>query len=47
LISHGSPTPISSPTDETVAALLNYKKTSSIFYLHDAQGVIHYADTVE
>jgi len=42
-----TPTPISSPTDETVAALLNYKKTSSIFYLHDAQGVIHYADTVE
>ena len=42
-----TPTPISSPTAETINSLLNYKKTSAIYYLHDAQWIIHYADTVE
>lgn len=42
-----TPTPISSPTAETINALLNYKKTSAIYYLHDGDGVIHYADTLE
>jgi UPF0755 protein len=42
-----TPTPISSPTDETINSLLNYKKTSAIFYLHDANWGIHYAETME
>ena len=42
-----TPTPISSPTSETINALLNYQKTSAIYYLHDGDGIIHYSDTLE
>ena len=42
-----TPTPISSPTVETIDALLNYKKTSAIYYLHDQSWLIHYADTLQ
>ena len=42
-----TPTPISSPTVETINSLLNYKKTSAIFYLHDSDGIIHYSDTLQ
>lgn len=41
------PTPISSPSKETVSAVLQYKKTSALYYLHDAQGKIHYGKTLE
>lgn len=42
-----TPTPISSPSVETVSALLNFKTTNALFYLHDAQGEIHYGTTLE
>nr|MBR6100486.1 hypothetical protein [bacterium] len=38
---------MSSPTVETINSLLNYKKTSAIFYLHDSDGIIHYSDTLQ
>ena len=41
------PTPISSPTLETVSALINYQKSDYLFYLHDDQGGIHYGRTIE
>jgi len=42
-----TPTPISSPTEETITSLLNYKKTNALYYLHDDSWKIHYADTLE
>ena len=42
-----TPTPISSPTQETIDALLNYKKTNAIYYLHDNAWLIHYAETLD
>lgn len=39
------PTPISSVSDQTRASLLRFQQTDNIFYLHDAQGGIHYAKT--
>ena len=42
-----TPTPISSPTADTINALLNYQKTSAIYYLHDGNWIIHYSDTLE
>lgn len=36
------PTPISSPTFETISALLNYQKTDYLFYLHGSDGQIYY-----
>ncbi len=39
------PTPISSITAETFDALLGFKNTEYLFYLHDAKGNIHYAKT--
>ncbi len=41
------PTPISSPSVETLSALLNFEKTGALYYLHDAQGEIHYGATLE
>ena len=41
------PTPISSPSVETLSALLTYKKTDYLFYLHSASGQIYYGKTVE
>jgi UPF0755 protein len=42
-----TPTPISSPTYDTINALINYRKTSALYYLHDEKWGIHYADTLE
>lgn len=39
------PTPISSVTDVTFLALMNFVKTNYLFYLHDSQGKIYYAET--
>ena len=41
------PTPISSPSEETLSALLNFQKTDYLFYLHDQAGGIHYGLTNE
>lgn len=41
------PTPISSPSIETILAVLNFQKTDYLFYLHDNQGGIHYGTTNE
>lgn len=41
------PTPISSPTAETLSALLNFEKTGALYYLHDIEGKIHYGTTLE
>jgi len=41
------PTPISNPSIQSIAAVLSYKKSDYIFYLHDARGVIHYGRTLE
>jgi UPF0755 protein len=41
------PTPIANPHLETFKAVLFPQKTSYLFYLHDAQGGIHYAETNE
>ncbi len=39
------PTPISSISDTTFIALMGFVKTSYLFYLHDSQGKIFYAET--
>lgn len=39
------PTPISNPSVATIKALLEYKKSGDIFYLHDASGQIYTAAT--
>lgn len=39
------PTPISSITADTFNAVMNYRKTPYLFYLHDNNGKIHYAET--
>lgn len=39
------PTPISSVTDTTFIALMWFVKTPYLFYLHDSQGKIFYAET--
>lgn len=31
------PTPISSPSVETLQSLFNYQQTNALFYLHDSQ----------
>ena len=41
------PTPISSPSVETISATLDFKKTGALYYLHDASGKIHYGTTLE
>ena len=40
------PTPISNPSAKTIWAVLDYKKSDYIFYLHDNSGIIHYWITV-
>lgn len=41
------PTPISSPSKGTISALLNFKKTDYLFYLHNEKsGQVYYAETV-
>ena len=42
-----TPTPISSPTQATLWALLRYKKSDYLFYLHGSDGQIYYGTTVE
>ena len=42
-----TPTPISSPTQATLWALLRYKKSDYLFYLHGSDGQIYYGATVE
>lgn len=42
-----TPTPISNPSVSTISALLSFKKTSYLFYLHDAQGQIWYAEDIQ
>ena len=37
------PTPISNPSANTINAVLNFKKSDYIFYLHGTDGSIHYA----
>lgn len=46
---HGGlpPQPISNPSAETIQAVLNYKKTNYLYYLHDMQGQIHYGETLD
>jgi UPF0755 protein len=39
------PTPISNPNLTTIQAVLAPQQTSYLFYLHDAQGKIHYGET--
>lgn len=41
------PSPISSPSSATLWALLNYQKTSALYYLHDKNGGIHYGSTLQ
>lgn len=41
------PTPIANPSVDTFKAVLFPKKTKYLFYLHDASGKIHYAETNE
>lgn len=41
------PTPIASPSADTINALLMFKKTENIYYLHDGKGNIHYAETIQ
>jgi cell division protein YceG involved in septum cleavage len=40
-----TPTPISSVTADTFNALMNFSRTKYLFYLHDANGKIYYAET--
>ncbi|MDR3169865.1 MAG: endolytic transglycosylase MltG [Candidatus Peribacteria bacterium] len=39
------PTPIGNPNVATIQAALTPKQTAYLFYLHDAQGGIHYGET--
>ncbi len=41
------PTPISNPTAESISAVLHPETTSYLYYLHDNQGIIHYASTLD
>jgi UPF0755 protein len=41
------PQPIANPSVESIAAVLNYKKTDYLYYLHDSDGSIHYGRTLE
>ena len=42
-----TPTPIANPDVDTMKAILFPKKSSYLFYLHDVNGQIHYAETNE
>lgn len=41
------PTPVSNPTADSIMATLQPTKSEYFFYLHDNQGLIHYARTLE
>ncbi len=41
------PTPIANPSYKSVDALVNYKKTNNLFYLHDTKWRIYYGETVQ
>ena len=41
------PKPISNPGKDALAAAANPKTTSAWFYLHDSDGQIHFANTIE
>lgn len=41
------PTPISSPSLDTINAVLNYETTKYYFYLTDSDGNVHYASTLD
>ncbi|MBI3954666.1 endolytic transglycosylase MltG [Candidatus Collierbacteria bacterium] len=41
------PEPISNPGKESLQAAANPNQTANWFYLHDAQGQVHYAKTIE
>ncbi len=43
----GTPTPICSPTRESVNAVLNPQSSDYLYYLHDMEGNIHYGKTLE
>ena len=40
-----TPQPISNPAVTTISAVLNYKDTDYLYYLHDNNGTIHYGKT--
>jgi len=39
------PQPIANPSAETIWAVLHFKKTDYLYYLHDSQWIIHYGTT--
>jgi len=41
-----TPTPIANPSYKSIDALINYKKTDNLFYLHSPRGKIYYGRTV-
>ena len=41
------PTPISNPSVQSIAAVLSYKKSDYLYYLHDAKWWIHYGRSLE
>lgn len=41
-----TPQPISNPAVDTISAVLNYKNTDYLYYLHDSNWVIHYGKTL-
>jgi UPF0755 protein len=41
------PGPIANPGLSSLEAVANYEKTSYWFYIHDSDGIIHYAETLE
>jgi UPF0755 protein len=42
-----TPTPIANPSAKTIESVLNFQKTTNLFYLHDANGLIWTADSLE
>jgi UPF0755 protein len=42
-----TPTPIANPSVNTIESVLNFKKTNNLFYLHDSNGLIWTADSLE
>ena len=41
------PTPISNPGISSILAAIHFKDTNYFYYLHDSDGVIHYAETLD
>jgi UPF0755 protein len=41
------PGPIANPGLSSIKAVVNYKKTEYLYYLHDPQGAAHYAVSLE